>query len=94
MYVATLRSGDESLTDFHHGLLREIQGQILPHVLRRFGVGADAAPYVDLFFQVTTQVELYPETLAVLNALGHIRSAVVSDADHEHLAAWNFTLRR
>ncbi len=74
--------------------LREIQGQILPHVLRRFGVGADAAPYVDLFFQVTTQVELYPETLAVLNALGHIRSAVVSDADHEHLAAWNFTLRR
>src|SRR5207249_10503036 len=35
--------------------LREIQGQILPHVLRRFGVGADAAPYVDLFFQVTTQ---------------------------------------
>ena len=72
--------------------LREIQGQILPRVLRRFGVGADAAPYVDLFFQVTTKVELYPETLDVLNAPGHVRSAVVSNADHEHLAAWNFTL--
>jgi len=72
--------------------LREIQGQILPRVLRRFGVGADAAPYVDLFFQVTTKVELYPETLEVLSALGHVRSAIVSNADHEHLAAWNFTL--
>jgi 2-haloalkanoic acid dehalogenase type II len=72
--------------------LREIQGQILPHVLRRFDVDADPAPYVDLFFQVTTKVELYPETLAVLNALGHVRSAIVSNADHEHLAAWNFTL--
>ena len=72
--------------------LREIQGEILPRVLRRFDVGADAAQYVDLFFQVTTKVELYPETLEVLNALGHIRPAVVSNADHEHLAAWNFTL--
>ena len=72
--------------------LREIQGEILPRVLRRFDVGADAAQYVDLFFQVTTKVELYPETLEVLNALGHIRPAVVSNADHEHLTAWNFTL--
>jgi len=72
--------------------LREIQGQILPRVLRQFDVGADAAPYVDLFFRVTTKVELYPETLKVLNALGPVRSAVVSNADHEHLAAWNFTL--
>jgi 2-haloalkanoic acid dehalogenase type II len=72
--------------------LREIQGQVLRHVLRRFDVGGDPAPYVDLFFQVTTKVELYPEALAVLNALGHVRSAIVSYADHEHLAAWNFTL--
>ncbi|MGH7357059.1 MAG: HAD family hydrolase, partial [Candidatus Rokuibacteriota bacterium] len=72
--------------------LREIQGQVLSRVLRQFDVGADAAPYVDLFFQVTTKVELYPETLSVLNALGHVRSAIVSNADHEHLAAWNFTL--
>jgi len=72
--------------------LREIQGQILPRVLRQFDVGADAAPYVDLFFRVTTKVELYPETLKVLNALEPLRSAVVSNADHEHLAAWNFTL--
>jgi 2-haloalkanoic acid dehalogenase type II len=72
--------------------LREIEGQILSLVLRQFGVGADAAPYVDLFFQVTTKVELYPETLEVLNALGHVRSAIVSNADHEHLAAWTFTL--
>ncbi len=72
--------------------LREIQRQILPRVLRQFDVGADAAPYVDLFFRVTTTVELYPETLKVLNALGHVRSAIVSNADHEHLAAWNVTL--
>jgi len=72
--------------------LREIQGQILPHVLRRFDVGGDAAPYVELFFQVTTKVELYPEALEVLTALGQVRSAIVSNADQEHLAAWNFTL--
>lgn len=72
--------------------LREIHGEVLPHVLRRFDVGCDAAPYVDLFFQVTTKVELYPETLEVLNALGPVRSAIVSNADHEHLAAWNVTL--
>jgi 2-haloalkanoic acid dehalogenase type II len=70
--------------------LREIQGQILPRVLREFAVLADAAPYVDLFFQVTTKVELYPETLGVLNALGHVRSAIISNADHEHLASWSF----
>jgi len=70
--------------------LREIQGQILPRVLRQFAVPADAAPYIDLFFQVTTKVELYPETLEVMNALGPVRSAIVSNADHEHLATWNF----
>jgi 2-haloalkanoic acid dehalogenase type II len=70
--------------------LRAIQGQILPQVLRRFDVDADASPYIDLYFQVTTRVELYAETLEVLNALGSVRSAVVSNADHEHLAAWNF----
>lgn len=72
--------------------LREIEEQILPGVLRRFGVGGDAAPYVNLFFQVTTKVELYPEALTVLNALGRLRSAIVSNADQEHLAAWNVTL--
>ena len=72
--------------------LREIQGQVLRRVLRQFDVGADAGPYVDLFFQVTTKAELYPEALEVLNALGDVPSAIVSNADHEHLAAWNFTL--
>jgi len=72
--------------------LREIEEQILLGVLRRFGGGGDAAPYVDLFFRVTTKVELYPEALTVLNALGSIRSAIVSNADQEHLAAWNVTL--
>ncbi|HXH13805.1 MAG TPA: HAD family hydrolase [Alphaproteobacteria bacterium] len=72
--------------------LRAIQEQILLRVLRQFDIGADAVPYVDLFFRVTTQVELYPETLMVLNALQHLRSAIVSNADHEHVAAWNFTL--
>jgi 2-haloalkanoic acid dehalogenase type II len=72
--------------------LREIEELILPRVLRRFDVGADAAPYVDLFFQVTTKIELYPETLDVLNALRHVRTAILSNADHEHQAAWNVTL--
>jgi 2-haloalkanoic acid dehalogenase type II len=72
--------------------LREIEAHILPRVLRQFAVGADAAPYVELFFRVTTKVELYPETREVLNALGPVRSAIVSNADHEHVAAWNFTL--
>jgi 2-haloalkanoic acid dehalogenase type II len=72
--------------------LREIEAQILSEVLRRFEIGADVAPYVDLFFQVTTAVDLYPETLDVLNALGHMPCAIVSNADQEHLAAWKFTL--
>jgi 2-haloalkanoic acid dehalogenase type II len=72
--------------------LRAIEEQILLGVLRRFGVGGDPTPYVDLFFEVTTRVELYPEALTVLNALGRVRSAIVSNADQEHLAAWNVTL--
>lgn len=72
--------------------LREIEAHILPRVLRQFDVGADAAPYVDLFFQVTTNIELYPEIREVVNALGPVRAAIVSNADHEHVAAWNFTL--
>jgi 2-haloalkanoic acid dehalogenase type II len=72
--------------------LREIEGLIMPRVLRQFAIGADAAPYIELFFKVTTTVELYPETLDVLNALGHVRRAVLSNADLEHQAAWNFTL--
>ena len=72
--------------------LRAIEEQILLGVLRRFGAGGDPTPYVDLFFEVTTRVELYPEALAVLNALGRVRSAIVSNADQEHLAAWNVTL--
>lgn len=72
--------------------VRAIQATILARVLRCFDVRADAGPYVDLFFQVTTQVELYPETLDVLNALAPLPCAIVSNADHEHVAAWNFTL--
>ena len=70
--------------------LREIEGHTMPRLLRQLGIVADAAPYVDLFFQVTTKVELYPEALEVLNALGPVRSAIVSNADHEHVAAWKF----
>ena len=72
--------------------LRDIECEALEGVLRYFGVQADPAPYVELFFRLTTDVELYPETLPVLNALPSVRSAVISNADHEHLAAWNFTL--
>ena len=70
--------------------LREIQSQILGCLLRRLGVGVDPGPYVDLYFQVTTAVELYPEALDVLNALGPVRAAIVSNADREHVAAWRF----
>ena len=72
--------------------LREIQHTVLSHVLHRLGVDADAAPYVELFFELTTKVELYPEVPGVLAALGGRRAAIVSNADHEHLAAWTFTL--
>jgi FMN phosphatase YigB (HAD superfamily) len=47
---------------------------------------------VELFFQVTTKIELYPETREVLSALTPVRSAIVSNADQEHVAAWDFTL--
>ncbi len=72
--------------------LREIEELNLSRLLRRLEIGVDATPYVELFFKVTTTVELYPETLDVLNALRHVRTAVLSNADLEHLAAWNFTL--
>ena len=45
--------------------LREIQHTVLSHVLHRLGVDADAAPYVELFFELTTKVELYPEVPGV-----------------------------
>jgi 2-haloalkanoic acid dehalogenase type II len=72
--------------------LREIEGDILRRLLRQLGVEGDETPYVDLFFQVTTTVELYPEVPDVLGTLGAVRAAVVSNADHEHVAAWAFTL--
>jgi 2-haloalkanoic acid dehalogenase type II len=72
--------------------LRDLQAEALGHVLRRFDVSADVAPYVELFFQVTTRVELYPEALETLHALRHVRTAIISNADQEHLAAWHFTL--
>lgn len=70
--------------------LRQMEARNLSRVLQQLGLVADAAPYVDLFFQVTTNVEPYPEALEVLNALGPVRSAIVSNADHEHVAAWPF----
>ena len=72
--------------------LRVIQDTILSRVLRSFDVRAPAAPYVDLFFELTTKAELYPEALSVLGALAGIPSAVVSNADREHVTAWSFTL--
>ena len=72
--------------------LRAIQGEVLRQLLRRFEVDGDASPYVELFFEVTTKVELYPDAREVLSGLGPVRSAIVSNADHEHLAAWDFAL--
>ena len=72
--------------------LRAIQGEVLRQLLRRFEVDGDASPYVELFFEVTTKVELDPDAREVLSGLGPVRSAIVSNADHEHLAAWDFAL--
>ena len=72
--------------------LRQIETDITARLLQHFGIRADATPYVDLFFEVTTKVELYPEVPTVLSALNGVRSAIVSNADHEHIAAWDFTL--
>jgi 2-haloalkanoic acid dehalogenase type II len=72
--------------------LRQIQADNLGRVLRRLDIAADPAPYVDLYFDVTTRVELYPEVPAALAALGALPSAIVSNADHEHVASWRFEL--
>jgi 2-haloalkanoic acid dehalogenase type II len=72
--------------------LREIQRDILELTLRQFDVGTDPTRYVDLFFEVTTKVELFPEVPAVFAALGGTRTAILSNADREHLEAWTFTL--
>jgi 2-haloalkanoic acid dehalogenase type II len=87
---ATLYFEATQLTPFR--TLREIEDTILRRVLHSLGVRAPAAPYVELFFEVTTRAELYPEALSVLNALGDIPVGVVSNADHEHVTAWSFTL--
>ena len=71
--------------------LRAIEETILPRLLDSLGVRASAAPYVDLFFEVTTRAEPYPEAMAVLDALAHLPTAVVSNADHEHVASWTVT---
>lgn len=47
----------------HFRTLREIQGDILQRVLRHFGVDADATPCIELYFQITTRIELYPKSL-------------------------------
>src|SRR5436853_7048015 len=67
--------------------LREIEELILPRVLRQFDVAADAAPYVEHFFRVTTRIELYPETLDAPNAPGHVPTAILPAPHHTHPAA-------
>ena len=70
--------------------LRTIQVEILARVLRQFGAKADARPYVDQYFEITTRVTPYPETLPTLQALGAMPTAILSNADAEHTAAWTF----
>jgi len=72
--------------------LRQIQADNMRRLLQAFEVTADPTPYVELFFDVTTRVELYPEVPAALAALGALPSAIVSNADHEHVASWPFAL--
>src|SRR5262245_41874410 len=83
-----MASYDEGIRRTPFRSLRLIQEAAFTEVLRQHAVRADAMPYVELFFRVTTEVELYPEVLRVLEALRALPSAVVSNADHEHLAAW------
>ena len=92
VYRAWIDLYSEAIQSSPFRTLREIQGHAFARLLRGFDVDADATPYVDLFFQVTTAVELYPEVLGVFEVLRDRRSAIVSNADHEHLAAWKFTL--
>jgi len=68
--------------------LRAIEEDILARIAQTAGLAADMGPYVDLFFQVTTKVELYPEVLPVMTALAPVRRGIVSNADHEHVSAW------
>jgi 2-haloacid dehalogenase len=70
--------------------LRTIQAEILGRVLRQQGVTGPPTPYVDQFFEITTRVTPYPETLPTLHALGAVPIAIVSNADIEHTAAWMF----
>jgi 2-haloalkanoic acid dehalogenase type II len=70
--------------------LRTIQVEILDRVLRQFGAKADATPYVDQYFEITTRVTPYPETLPTLQALAAVPTAILSNADAEHRAAWTF----
>src|SRR5262252_7027510 len=56
--------------------LRTIQAEILARVLRQLGVTATATPYVDQFFEITTRVRLYPETLPSMRALGAVPLAI------------------
>ena len=70
--------------------LRTIQAEILGRVLSQLGVTAAATPYVDQFFEITTRVAPYPETLPTLRTLGAVSIAIVSNADAEHTAAWTF----
>jgi 2-haloacid dehalogenase len=70
--------------------LRTIQAEILSHVMRRHGVTAPATPYVEQYFEITTRVSLYPETLPALRALGAVPIVILSNADAEHTAAWTF----
>jgi 2-haloalkanoic acid dehalogenase type II len=81
-HVATQRSPFRTL--------RAIQAEILSEVLRQLGVTAGATPYVEQFFEITTRVTLYPETLRILRALTAVPTAIVSNADVEHTAAWRF----
>jgi len=70
--------------------LRAIQAEILGRVLRQLGVPAAATPYVEQYFEITTRVTPYPETLPTLRALAAMPTAIVSNADAEHTAAWTF----
>lgn len=65
--------------------LRAIEADIFSRLFRELSLDADVTPYVEMYFEVTTRVELYPETLEVLNALAPVRAAILSKIGRAHV---------
>lgn len=68
--------------------LRAIHGDILGRLLREAGAAASPAPYVEMFFELTTAAAAYEDAAALPALLDGRPCALVSNADLEHQARW------